>query len=164
MVTESFSVNRPLRAHSHRTKANAKVKIFFDVCRLYFDCFCLSFGLTPSLPLSLGVNGHKFEAPRRHTLKANERKVCQTDRHTDRTFTFKPGLHVTFFTPFFSSLKNALNEFLWCCSHMTLKYVKKDERCRWQKRCKKRSLSIVNKNSIPVACIPPAFDRFCARM
>ena len=33
----------------------------------------------------------------------------------------KPGLHATFFTPFFSSFKNALNEFLWCCSHMTLK-------------------------------------------
>ena len=28
----------------------------------------------------------------------------------------------------------------------------------------KRSLSIVNENSIPVGCISPVFDRFCARM
>ena len=37
----------------------------------------------------------------------------------------QPGLHATFFAPFFPSFKNGLNEFLQCCSHMTLKYVKK---------------------------------------
>ena len=35
------------------------------------------------------------------------------------------GLHVTFIAPFFSVVKNGLNEFLWCCSHMTLQTVKK---------------------------------------
>ena len=31
------------KVHSHRAKAEAKVKLFFDVCRLFFDLFCLYF-------------------------------------------------------------------------------------------------------------------------
>ena len=37
----------------------------------------------------------------------------------------KPGLHVTFFTPFSSPFKNGLNAVLWIYLHMTLKYIKK---------------------------------------
>ena len=106
--------------------------------------------------------GHQFKAPRRHTLSSQSAQSVP-DRRADRTFTFKPGLHVTFFSPF----KNELNEYLRCCSHMTLKYVKKDQGFPWQKWCEKRwckrSLSIVNKNSIPLGCTLLAFDRFCAR-
>ena len=81
--------------------------------------------------------GPKFETPWRHTLKSQSAQSVP-DRRTDRTFTFKSCLHVTFFTPFFSSFKNGFNELLSCCSHMTLKYVKKDQRFPWQKRCEKR--------------------------
>ena len=44
-----------------------------------------------------------------------------TDRKPMLTSKVKPGLHLTFFTPF----KNELNEFPKCYSHMTSKYVKK---------------------------------------
>ena len=45
--------------------------------------------------------------------------LCQCE------YIIKPGLQVTFFPLFFSPFKNGLNEFLWCCLHMTLKYIKK---------------------------------------
>ena len=44
-----------VKVHSHRTKAEAKAKIFFDVSRFSFFLVLLSFLL--SLPLWLGVIG-----------------------------------------------------------------------------------------------------------
>ena len=34
-----------LNAHTHREKLEAKAKVSFDVCRMFFDIFCLSFDL-----------------------------------------------------------------------------------------------------------------------
>ena len=42
-----------LKAHSYRAKVEAKAKIFFDVCRLFFDpsfpCSLIFFAFTPAL-------------------------------------------------------------------------------------------------------------------
>ena len=47
----------------------------------------------------------------------------------DKMDELKPAFTVTVFCrPFFSPFKNWLIAFFWCCSHMMLKNVKKDQK------------------------------------
>ena len=63
-IGPTVSSHRRSYAQTERANANAKAKIFFDLCRLFFDRFSLFFYLfSLSLPLSLGVNRPLQEIP-----------------------------------------------------------------------------------------------------
>ena len=47
MTVDSFELQLYsfVKAHSHQAKAEAKAKIFVDVCRLFYNLFCLFFAV-----------------------------------------------------------------------------------------------------------------------
>ena len=47
MTVDSFELQLYsfVKAHSHQAKAEVEAKIFFDMCRLFYNLFCLFFAV-----------------------------------------------------------------------------------------------------------------------